>query len=68
MVTEHLTQKKKKKKGGNEIIFPIIASALSSIAVYFYYNCARVILNFIFFMHLALKLRYFGKNNAQNGT
>lgn len=59
---------KEKKKKGNEIRFPITASALSSIAAYFYYNCARVILNFIFFMHLALKLRYFGKNNAQNGT
>lgn len=60
--------KDEKKKRGNEIIFPIMASALSSIAAYFYYKCARVILNFVFFMHLALKLRYFGKNNAQNGT
>lgn len=50
------------------LYFPIMASALSSIAAYFYYNCTRVILNFVFFMHLALKQRYFGKNNAQNGT
>lgn len=52
---------KDKKRRGNEIIFPIMTSALSSIAAYFYYNCAKVILNFIFFMHLALKPRYFGK-------
>lgn len=43
-------------------------SALSLIAAYFYYNCARVILNFIFFIHLSLKLIYLGKKNAQNST
>lgn len=66
MITEHLTQKM--KESGNEIIFPIMASTLSSIAAYFCYNCARVILNFVFVMHLAPKLRYLGKNNAQNST
>lgn len=66
---EHLTQKTKKKKENEmRLYFPIMASALSSIAAYFYYNCTRVILNFVFFMHLALKPRYFGKNNAQNST
>jgi len=72
MVTEHLIQKmnekKKKKKRENEILFPIMASALSLIAAYSYYNCAGVILNFVFFMHLSLKLIYLGKKNAQNST
>lgn len=43
-----------------------MASPLSLIAAYFYYNCDRVIFSFVFFMHLSLKLRYFGEKNAQN--